>query len=106
MTLIDSVKKIEDALIVAHQNRPEIEADNGWNKRVMARVYAQGRLFAKDRDPNLTQRFVWRFAAVTCMFALFLSLYALQTGIGPEQFTLRFLVDDPLALQALPLVAL
>lgn len=106
MTKKDRVAKIEAALTEAHRNRPKAEADDGWNSRVMAQVRAEGRLIGVEQAPDFAQRFVWRFAAVACMLALAFSLVALQTGIGPEQLALNLFMDDPLALQSVPLFAL
>jgi hypothetical protein len=113
MTGKNRVKKVEDALIAAHRNRPDIETGVEWNRRVMEQVRAQGRLHKVNRGPDLAQYCVWRFAAVTCMFALAFSLYALQIGVGGiggigglEQLTLNLIIDDPLILQAMPVFAL
>ena len=114
MTEKDRVKKVEEALIAAHvitsysihyTKLYEALPEPGWDNRVMARVRSEG----TPRDTaqtEQTQRFVWRFAAAACVFALAFSLWALQTGINPEQLALNLFMDDPLALQAVPLFAL
>ncbi len=105
MTEKDRVKKVEEALIAAHRSRPKALPEPGWDNRVMARVRSEGTPRATAQTEQ-TQRFVWRFAAAACVFALAFSLWALQTGINPEQLALNLFMDDPLALQAVPLFAL
>jgi hypothetical protein len=116
MTRKVRVTKVEDALIAAHRNRPEIETGVEWNRHVMEQVRAQGRLLPVNQGSDFAQRCVWRFATVTCMLALAFSLYALQIsiggnsgigGIGLEQLALNLVIDDPLViLQAIPVFAL
>jgi hypothetical protein len=106
MSKKDLVDKIEAALVTAHRKRPEIEPGNGWHNQVMAKVRQEGRRQTIDRGFEPPQRFVWRFAAVTCTLAAALALYALQSGIGLDQLALHLLIDDPLALQAISLFTL
>lgn len=93
----DQLSNIEEALVRAHRARPEIERDSAWSMRVMAEVRRQRDAQPGEaRDAVAVQRFVWRFAAAACACALAVLVYAVTSGIGPEQLAMMFFINDPL----------
>ncbi len=92
----DRISKLEQALKQAHQNRPRVEAGSDFTLRVMAEIRREQ--FAQPKDElaaTASLRLVWRFAAVTAVLAVFLSVYALSVGISPEQIASHALAGDP-----------
>lgn len=94
----DRVTRIEEALVAAHRSRPEVATDDLWPARVMAQVRARP---IENRDPVLAQRLVWRFATVIGLLALACSVYAVSSGVGPEQLAMNVFLNDPLDLLAM-----
>lgn len=102
----DRVTELEKALVASHRNRPQVETPTGWDMQVMQQIQAQGGERIKEQESFLTQRFVWRFAAVACTIALGVSMYAIGTDLGPEHLVAKLFFDDPLGLVNIPIFAL
>lgn len=94
----DPISTIGQALVEAHRSRPEVRVDDRWNRRVMARVRAEGRTAGEADWPALTQRFVWRFATAACTLAVAFSLYAFSKGITPDRIAGNLFLDDPVGI--------
>ncbi len=102
----DCVTELEKALVASHRSRPQVEAPAGWDMQVMQQIQAQGRPRIEEQESFLTQRFVWRFAAVACTIAFIVSMYAFGTDLGPEHLVAKLFFDDPLGLVTMPIFAL
>lgn len=97
------VNKIERALIRAHRNRPQIEPNAAWTGRIMAEVLRQRLADKQNGLAELAQRLVWRYAAVSCAFAVLLLVFAMKTEPGPDQLIWNLFIGDPVVMQTLSL---
>jgi len=92
----DDMGKIEEALIHAYRKPVEIEAGPLWQQAVMARVLAESAI--EHGNGFGYGRTVWRLAFVTCLVALLLATYVLDSDLGDQYQVAELFLDDTAGL--------
>jgi len=88
----DDVWKIEEALIHSHRKPVEFEAGPFWQQTLMARVLVEST--AEHGNGLGYSRTVWRAAFVTCLLALLLATYVLESDLGVQYQMAELFLDD------------
>jgi hypothetical protein len=88
-------QKLIHALSAAYHDKECPEVSERWQIDVMRDIRHLGPLNEKANSFLFADRFVWRFAAVTCMITLILSVYIVYTGFSPEAEIVNLFLDNP-----------
>lgn len=89
------ISKTEKALKTAYLKGQEISATPIWHAQVMTDILNLEAVKEPAYASMFGQRTVWRFAAAACLFALVLSLYAVNSGINPDYVMAQMFFEDP-----------
>ena len=92
----EKIRKVEDALKVAHcrDKGPEVRPE--WRSNVMRRI----RLLDEEKRIPVSSLFfpdqlVWRFAGIACLIAGIFLVYSLFAGSSLESQIAEVFMDDP-----------
>lgn len=95
----EKISRTEKALKTAYLKGQEIQATPIWHAQVMKDILNPETVPETKREQAsisvFGQRIVWRFAAAACLFALVLSLYAVNSGINPDSVMAQMFFQDP-----------
>ncbi|GBC63687.1 hypothetical protein DENIS_4685 [Desulfonema ishimotonii] len=88
-------ENLRKVLATTYMEKEKAGMGDGWQSEVMRQVRIP-EATATDMHFELFSRFVWRFAATACVFAVLLSAYAFQNGFQTEYELAQLLIGDPL----------
>jgi hypothetical protein len=96
----EPIHRIEEALKAVHRRKVEIKADAAWVSSVVREIRRIGiQPIYKFPDPESYGQLLWRFTAVTCLLALALTVYAVNSDLNTASEVTRLFFEDPLAVE-------
>jgi hypothetical protein len=95
----EQLRKLEEAFKAVYRNEAKIHVSPAWENNVMRAIRMIGLQPVRNSfDFEWVGHLVWRFTAVTCLFALALTLYVMLSDLGTASEVTRLFFDDPLGV--------
>lgn len=100
----EDLEKAEETLRAAYMSENKFPVSPEWQAGVMRHIRSIEASKARKDDAQVFGGLVWRFAATTGILSAALLLYALNTGVDPENLLLNILLNDPAGFTASELI--
>ena len=88
-------QKLQEALRAAYFQKEKHVVGSRWKMDAMQDIRRLGTLNVKTTPLSFVDHFVWRFATVTCLVALMLSVYIGFTGWNPIDDVAGMFLSNP-----------
>ena len=99
---IEQIHKVEEALKAVYRSEEAIPDSPAWESKVMQAVRRSAKVAPmKYFDPEAFRHLVWRFAVVTCLVVLALTVYTVSSDFGSASEVTKVFFEDPLTIDVM-----